>query len=108
MALVHNVIIRGYNSIYLQAPRVKGSDTVDFLHYCEAWYILMIGHHDSEESILFPGIEKATGVKGIMDDDIHEHGRSWIRNIIFGQRLLISTNTKKRHFAVVWTISKPT
>jgi len=74
MALVHNVIIRSYNSIYLQAPRLKEADVPDFLHYCQAWYVLMIGHHDSEERILFPGIEEATGMKGIMDDDVQEHG----------------------------------
>lgn len=77
MALVHNIIIRGFNSIYLQAPKVKQDDVVDFLHYCQAWHVLMIGHHDSEESILFPGIEEATGVKGIMDADVQEHGTSF-------------------------------
>lgn len=75
MALVHNVIIRGYNSIYLQAPHVKRADVVDFLHYCLAWYIVVVCHHDSEEHVLFPDIEKATGVKGIMDVDVQEHGK---------------------------------
>jgi hemerythrin-like domain-containing protein len=74
MALVHNIIIRGYNSMYLQAPKVKAADAHDFLHYCQAWYEFVVGHHDSEESVLFPGIEKATGVEGIMDGDVQEHG----------------------------------
>ncbi|KAJ9296759.1 hypothetical protein DTO271G3_4958 [Paecilomyces variotii] len=73
MALVHNIILRGYNSIYLQAPEVKPADVQDFLHYSHAWYEFVIGHHDSEERVLFPGIEEATGVKGIMDTDIEEH-----------------------------------
>lgn len=79
MALVHNIILRGYNSIYLQAPHVKLADVHDFLRYSHAWYEFVIGHHDSEERILFPGIEEATGVKGIMDTDIEEHGR-FVRN----------------------------
>ena len=73
MALVHNVIIRAFNSIYLQAPRVKAADVPDFLNYCEAWFQTVQGHHDSEEAVLFPMIVEATGVKGIMDGDIEEH-----------------------------------
>ncbi|KAK9490613.1 hypothetical protein V1508DRAFT_463926 [Lipomyces doorenjongii] len=44
-----------------------------FLNYCQAWYWFVVGHHDSEEAVLFPAIEKATGVKGIMDEDVKEH-----------------------------------
>lgn len=73
MALVHNIIIRGYNSMYLQAPRLKTADIPDFLHYCHSWYEFVVGHHDSEEKVLFPQIKEATGVDGIMDDDIQEH-----------------------------------
>lgn len=74
MALVHNMMIRAYNSIYLQATRVRPEDVADFLHYCSAWYMMIKGHHDGEEEVYFPGIEKATGVKGIMDSEVHEHG----------------------------------
>jgi hypothetical protein len=38
MALVHNVIIRALNSIYLQAPHVRPEDVKDFLAYCFCWY----------------------------------------------------------------------
>ena len=31
--------------------------------------------HDSEEEVLFPGIEEATAVKGIMDGEKAEHGK---------------------------------
>ena len=30
MALVHNVFIRGYNSIYQQAPHIRPADYRDF------------------------------------------------------------------------------
>ena len=74
MALVHNVMIHGYNSIYLQAPRIIPADVPDFVNYCLTWYEEVKGHHDSEEIVLFPLIEKGTGVKGIMDGDLAEHG----------------------------------
>jgi hypothetical protein len=38
MALVHNSIIRGLNSIYLQAPHVGPKDYKDFIAYCYCWY----------------------------------------------------------------------
>lgn len=75
MALVHNMLIRAYNSIYLQATHVRPADVPDFLNYCSAWHMTLKGHHDAEEEIYFPGIEKATGVKGIMDSEVHEHGQ---------------------------------
>lgn len=38
MALVHNSIIRGLNSIYLQAPHVKPEDYLDFIGYSFCWF----------------------------------------------------------------------
>ena len=74
MALVHNVIIRAFNGIYLQATHVRSEDVTDFLHYCSAWHTMLKGHHDGEEEVYFPGIEKATGIKGLMDSEVDEHG----------------------------------
>lgn len=93
MALVHNMFIRAFNSIYLQAIKVRPEDVADFLHYCSAWHMAIKGHHDAEEEVYFPGIEKATGVKGLMDSEISEHGpstpepvltfwQSWFGNLI--------------------------
>ena len=46
MANVHNVLIRGLNSIILQAPHVKETqDIKDFMKYAEIWYILIHEHH---------------------------------------------------------------
>ncbi|KAJ4389221.1 hypothetical protein N0V93_006684 [Gnomoniopsis smithogilvyi] len=73
MALVHNMFIRAFNSMYMQAAKVRPEDIVDFLHYCSAWHTALKGHHDAEEEVYFPGLEKALGVKGIMDEEIHEH-----------------------------------
>lgn len=74
MALVHNMLIRSYNSIHMQAHHVRSEHVGDFLHYCSAWHAMLEGHHAAEEEVLFPGIEKATGVKGIMDSEVDEHG----------------------------------
>ena len=38
MVLVHNCIIRGLNSIYLQAPHVKPKDYKDFIGYSFCWW----------------------------------------------------------------------
>jgi hypothetical protein len=37
MVLVHNVIIRGLNSIYKQALHVKSEDYADFIAYATCW-----------------------------------------------------------------------
>ncbi|KAI5459693.1 hemerythrin HHE cation binding domain-containing protein [Mariannaea sp. PMI_226] len=73
MALVHNMIIRGLNSIYLQAPHVQSKDISSFQRYCMAWYDLLHVHHSGEESQFFPYVETATGKKGIMEKNIQQH-----------------------------------
>jgi len=73
MALVHNIIIRGMNSIYLQAPHVPAEDVQSFIGYCKAWSELLHSHHESEEAILFPLIEKAAGVPGLMQTSVSQH-----------------------------------
>lgn len=35
----------------------------------------MVGYHDSEEAVLFPKIEESIGIKGVMDEDMAEHGK---------------------------------
>jgi hypothetical protein len=74
MAIVHNVIIRGYNSIYKQAPHIRPRDVRDFLGYSLTWNDLVINHHRSEETVIFPLYEKHSGVPGLMDTDREEHG----------------------------------
>lgn len=76
MVLSHNSLIRGYNSIYQQAPRLLSSDNKDFIGYCLAWHTCVAKHHQYEETLFFPAIEKATNVRGIMDGEVEQHGRS--------------------------------
>jgi hemerythrin-like domain-containing protein len=74
MALSHNAFIRGFNSIYQQAPRLRlSTDKSDFVGYCLAWINCVKTHHQYEESDLFPNINKAAGRTGLMVDAVHEH-----------------------------------
>ncbi|OQN99037.1 hypothetical protein B0A48_14898 [Cryoendolithus antarcticus] len=76
MALAHNGILRGLNSIYLQAPNILLADAKakqDFLSYMQCWSESMHHHHDCEETIFFPDIERITGVKGLMQQNVEQH-----------------------------------
>ena len=74
MAHIHNAILRGYNSIYLQAPYVTDEDKPEFIGYAQAWFRFVKSHHDDEELELFPKMEEVVGTKGIWDDTHKEHG----------------------------------
>ncbi|KAK4163961.1 hypothetical protein QBC43DRAFT_318476 [Cladorrhinum sp. PSN259] len=74
MALSHNAFIRGFNSIYQQAPRITlPADKADFAGYSIAWADCVHTHHHYEETELFPNLDKAAGQKGLMDGAVHEH-----------------------------------
>ncbi|KAH7381501.1 hypothetical protein DE146DRAFT_670756 [Phaeosphaeria sp. MPI-PUGE-AT-0046c] len=73
MALAHNVIIRGLNSIYKQAEFVRVEDYPGFVAYAYCWYEFLQAHHDLEEESLFPALERLTGEKGLMDSNVAEH-----------------------------------
>ncbi|KAF2118011.1 hypothetical protein BDV96DRAFT_407548 [Lophiotrema nucula] len=76
MALAHNGILRGLNSIFLQATIISDQDLVtkrDFLTYCQCWCESMHHHHEAEEEIFFPSIEQISGVEGIMERNIDQH-----------------------------------
>ena len=93
MCLVHNFLIRGLNTIYLQAPHVQPTDYKDFIAYSIIWCDVVDGqceqltleirlteifsdHHRSEEAVIFPQIEEAVGQKGLMAGNIKEHRKS--------------------------------
>lgn len=76
MSLAHNGIIRGLNSIYLQAPHLPPRDVTvarDFLIYCQCWSESMHHHHDAEEKGFFPDIESISGVQGLMEQNVEQH-----------------------------------
>ncbi|KAI1427697.1 hypothetical protein F5Y12DRAFT_736499 [Xylaria sp. FL1777] len=75
MVLSHNAFIRGFNSIYQQAPRVQAADKADFVGYCLAWHDCVEAHHRFEETELFPAINKACGRTELMSTAVKEHGK---------------------------------
>lgn len=74
MALSHNSFIRGFNSIYQQAPRVQlPVDKADFVGYCLAWIDCVSAHHHYEETEFFPNVNKAAGQTDLMAGAVHQH-----------------------------------
>ncbi|KAG9245755.1 hypothetical protein BJ878DRAFT_335916 [Calycina marina] len=74
MVLIHNMIIRGLNSIYVQAPNIKEpKDVQDFFTYMYSWALLVHMHHHNEEEVIFPLLEKAIGVDGYMEKNVDQH-----------------------------------
>jgi hemerythrin-like domain-containing protein len=95
MAVVHNMIIRSLNSIYLQAPHIKPEDALAFANYSLQWWRFLVAHHDGEEKLFFPGVEATTGTKGLMDRNIAQHKAfhdgldefgEYVREVIAGGR----------------------
>lgn len=77
MALVHNLIIRGINAIYLQSrgvgERGTEADKLDFTNFALRWARFVDEHHHSEEAHIFPSIEKTAGAPGLMEGNVTEH-----------------------------------
>ncbi|EON95993.1 putative hemerythrin hhe cation binding domain-containing protein [Phaeoacremonium minimum UCRPA7] len=73
MALLHNSILRGYNSIYLQAPHVQEADKAAFIGYSLTWFKFVKSHHDDEEETLFTKVEELLNDKEVFADTHKEH-----------------------------------
>ncbi|PVH72966.1 hypothetical protein DL98DRAFT_520179 [Cadophora sp. DSE1049] len=82
MALIHNVLLRGLNSIYNQATALTsqsslGKDISDFLTYCTCWSLTLRSHHGTEETVYFPLLESmlTPSNKGVAARNHSEHER---------------------------------
>lgn len=75
MAHIHNAILRGYNSIYLQAPHVADADKPAFIGYALTWYRFVKNHHDDEEMELFPKVAEVMGQDNLWNKTHLEHGK---------------------------------
>lgn len=74
MACAHNGMLRVLNSIYNQCIYVsKPQDVKDLLTYTKFWIGWIHEHHDAEEEMFFPDIERITGVKGWGEGNIAQH-----------------------------------
>lgn len=82
MAHIHNAILRGYNSIYLQAEHVEQEDKPAFIGYALTWFRFVKSHHDDEEAELFPKVAEVLHCK---DDDIwgdtHKEHESFLQGL---------------------------
>lgn len=76
MCLLHNSIIRGFNSIYQQAPHVPESETAHFIGYALTWHRFVESHHDDEEANLFTKVEEVLDDKNIWAETHEEHGKN--------------------------------
>lgn len=76
MALAHNALNRSLNAIIQQTPYVKTSTNpahnardIKDLGFCVSSWVKMVGHHHgTEESFIFPQMEKLSSKQGYMDD----------------------------------------
>ncbi|EGS18927.1 uncharacterized protein CTHT_0055400 [Thermochaetoides thermophila DSM 1495] len=97
MALLHNSILRGFNSIYLQAPLILEQDKADFIGYCLAWYKFVKSHHDDEEQTLFNKIEEVLQDKTIFAETHKEH-ESFLPGLAKFESYLTSVQTNPSSF----------
>ncbi|PCG93330.1 Hypothetical protein PENO1_084030 [Penicillium occitanis (nom. inval.)] len=73
MCVVHNTLLRGLNSIYVQGPNIQPADYKNFIGYSLCWHSALHEHHTSEEEQFFPEIEEAVGENGLLDGNVEEH-----------------------------------
>ncbi|KAF6807545.1 hemerythrinHHE cation binding domain-containing protein [Colletotrichum musicola] len=73
MCLLHNSILRGYNSIYHQAAHVQEADKADFIGYSQTWFKFVKSHHDDEEETLFTKVEDLLNDKKVFAETHEEH-----------------------------------
>ncbi|KAF6830684.1 hemerythrin HHE cation binding domain-containing protein [Colletotrichum musicola] len=75
MIVIHNLIIRIINTVYLQCVNVEHSpdDVQDFVSYALEWGKMVEEHHHTEETEVFPEIERMAGVPGLMAANVAQH-----------------------------------
>jgi hemerythrin-like domain-containing protein len=73
MVLVHNMMLRGLNSIYLQAQHISKADERPFCKYILVWHLILHHHHAGEEAALFPVLDEMTGEKDVMAANVEQH-----------------------------------
>lgn len=73
MALVHNAMIRGFNSIYQQAPFIDDQLSHDFIQYSLTWASFVTSHHHDEEDNLFVKVSDLLDDKTVWAETQKEH-----------------------------------
>lgn len=83
MCLLHNAIIRGFNTIYLQAPHIQDADKAAFIGYSQTWFRFVKSHHDDEEDNLFPKVQDLLGDDPVWTATHEEHGTLLFPHVAF-------------------------
>ncbi|KAJ5667883.1 uncharacterized protein N7477_006453 [Penicillium maclennaniae] len=73
MAFAHNAMLRGLNSLYLQADLSESQDIRDFLFFLRSWAGWVSHHHVMEEEQMFPQFEEAMKQPNFLQGNIEEH-----------------------------------
>jgi hypothetical protein len=73
MAAVHMALTRHLNCIYLQAPHIPANEQANFIQYMKLWCKILQNHHGLEERDVFPAIEAATKIPGLMSHNVDQH-----------------------------------
>jgi hemerythrin-like domain-containing protein len=73
--MVHNAILRSINAIYLQCVNVERAPerVGDFVNYCYVWGEMVEEHHRTEETDVFPELEKLLDAPGLMEGNVEQH-----------------------------------
>ncbi|KZW02261.1 hypothetical protein EXIGLDRAFT_735740 [Exidia glandulosa HHB12029] len=58
MIHAHNTFKFGYDIILKHLDNPPTNDLPNFIGYCEAWAISIVGHHDAEEEVVFPFLNR--------------------------------------------------
>ncbi|KAG9007408.1 hypothetical protein FRB94_001287 [Tulasnella sp. JGI-2019a] len=75
MVMIHNVFIRGYNSILYYSAHVDPNNIKrvrSFIRYCELVNTILHHHHGIEEGSYFPWLEERLGA-GSMSENVGGH-----------------------------------
>ncbi|KAI1393172.1 uncharacterized protein F4822DRAFT_423634 [Hypoxylon trugodes] len=93
MALLHNAILRGFNSVYQQAPHVRPGDRADFVGYALTWHKFVATHHDDEETVLFPKVAALLNDESVWEGTHKEH-EAFLGGLAKLEKYLRSTEAK--------------
>lgn len=109
MACVHNLLLRGLNSIYHQALFVSDpKDVSDLMLYTTAWADTIHHHHLAEEEMFFPRIEELAAEAGQpcnMQANVEQHAGfdsglaemvKWAKAVAAGEETYDGAELKRR------------
>jgi hemerythrin-like domain-containing protein len=100
MANAHNLLLRGLNAIYLQAPHIRlPADIADFTLFALTWADALHHHHAAEETHFFPAADalaRATLGESVMGANLAQHAqlevglealRAWVEAVRRGAKV---------------------